>query len=328
LGQSSILGEITGFCRQGPLQEPRLADLVGWEDQMATLIFEYAAKFICGLQKDPEDLRLTLGLYGTEVNVHNPNEEAVRLTKKLALTFPPGDQQPGEILRLGEDLLRPDQALAVDCNHVRVRLFPGGLPAPYITGFVVIESTGSLDVTAVYTTAALDEQGNVTGQRGIDVEQIHEREKRGQPELPDLIPVPDATGSFCRVEDGALIVTVRNQGLGTAGPSTTHVDFSGGGAVSMPTPRWRLASRWTCRSRFHPDASARTAGSGSPWTPTATWSRPTRPTTPPAASASARASRRDQAAAATAVRAEQPVGPAGLEPATGGLRVNQALSFW
>jgi hypothetical protein len=28
---------------------------------MATLIFEYAAKFICGLQKDPEDLRLTLG---------------------------------------------------------------------------------------------------------------------------------------------------------------------------------------------------------------------------------------------------------------------------
>jgi hypothetical protein len=53
----------------------------------------------------------------------------------------------------------------------------------------------------------------VTGQRGIDVEQIHEWEKRGQPELPDLIPVPDATGSFCRVEDGAPIVTVRNQGL-------------------------------------------------------------------------------------------------------------------
>jgi len=97
---------------------------------------------------------------------------------------------------------------------------------------VVIESTGSLDVTAVYTTAAFDEQGQVTGQRGIDVEQIHEREKRGQPELPDLIPVPDATGSFCRLEGGALIVTVRNQGLGTAGPSTTHVDFSGGGAVS------------------------------------------------------------------------------------------------
>ena len=76
----------------------------------------------------------------------------------------------------------------------------------------------------------------MTGQRGIDVEQIQERQKRGQPELPDLIPVPDATGSFCRVEAGALIVTVRNQGLGTAGPSITHVDFSGGGAGSMPTP--------------------------------------------------------------------------------------------
>jgi hypothetical protein len=203
---------------------------------MATLIFEYAAKFICGFQRDPHDLRLTLGLYGTEVNIHNPNEEVVRLTKKLALTFPPGSQKPGKILRLGEDLLRPDQALAVDCNHVKDKLFPNGLPASYITGFVVIESTGSLDVTAVYTTAALDEQGQVTGQRGIDVEQIQERQKRGQPELPDLIPVPDATGSFCRVEAGALIVTVRNQGLGTAGPSITHVDFSGGGAGSMPTP--------------------------------------------------------------------------------------------
>jgi hypothetical protein len=125
---------------------------------MATVLYEYAAKFICGVQKDREDLRLTPGVYGTEINVHNPNDHTVRFRKKLALTFPPGEQRPGEILRFPEeDYLRPDQALAVDCNHVRAKLFGGSFPAPgYITGFIVIESTASLDVTAVYTTAALN----------------------------------------------------------------------------------------------------------------------------------------------------------------------------
>src|SRR5436189_5350476 len=100
---------------------------------MATVLFEYAAKFICGVQKDREDLRLTPGAYGTEINVHNPNDHTVRFTKKLALTFPPGEQQPGRILRFPKedyDYLRPDKALAVDCNHVRAERFGGGFPAP------------------------------------------------------------------------------------------------------------------------------------------------------------------------------------------------------
>lgn len=204
---------------------------------MATVLFEYAAKFICGVQKDREDLRLTPGVYGTEINVHNPNDHTVCIHKKLALTFPPGEQHPGRILHFPkEDYLRPDQALAVDCNHVRAELFGGGFPAPgYVTGFIVIESDASLDVTAVYTTAALDEQGQVTDQRGIDVEQIHERQKR-QPELADLIPVPDETGSFCIREDDTLLVTVKNQGTAPAGPSTTQVDFFQYGQISLPTP--------------------------------------------------------------------------------------------
>lgn len=198
--------------------------------------FEYAAKFICGLQKDPEDLRLTRGLYGTEINIHNPSERRVRFFKKLALTFPPGEQRPGEVLPIGEDVLGPDQALAVDCMDIQRRLFPNGLPAPYITGFVVIQSPESLDVTAVYTTAAVDEEGRVTSQRSIDVEQIHERQKGITPELPDLIPVPDPSGSFCRRREGKLVVTVKNQGAGSSGPSTTEVDFFRHGKVSMPTP--------------------------------------------------------------------------------------------
>jgi CARDB len=199
-------------------------------------VFEYAAKFLCGLQRDPEDTRLTRGLYATEVNIHNPNDTEVKFFKKLALTYPPEAQRPGEVLPIGEDVLRPDEALAVDCTDLQRRLFPNGLPAPYITGFLVIESPASLDVTAVYTVAALDRAGRVTEQSGIDVEQIRERRKGGEKELPDLVPVPDASGSFCRRRDGKLVVTVKNQGAGPAGPSTTQVDFFAHGQVSQPTP--------------------------------------------------------------------------------------------
>lgn len=48
--------------------------------------FEYAAKIVCGTQKDPADLRLARGLYATTINIHNPSERPARLTKKLALT--------------------------------------------------------------------------------------------------------------------------------------------------------------------------------------------------------------------------------------------------
>jgi hypothetical protein len=55
----------------------------------------------------------------------------------------------------------------------------GQFPEPYIEGFVLIQSRESLDVSAVYTSAALDANGRPTAQSGIDVEQIRERQKEG-----------------------------------------------------------------------------------------------------------------------------------------------------
>lgn len=45
---------------------------------------------------------------------------------------------------------------------------------------------------------------------------------------PDLIVVPDASGSFCRIDrnTGELTITIKNQGTAEAGFSRTGVDFS------------------------------------------------------------------------------------------------------
>lgn len=199
--------------------------------------FEYAAKVVCGTQRDPEDLRLARGLYATTINIHNPGPRPARLTKKLALTYPPGRQRPGEVRRYGQDTLEPDQALETDCLDLRDRVFGGSFPTPYIEGFVVIQGRTSLDVTAVYSTASLEPQRGRAAHSSIDVEQVRERRRRGgDGDLPDLIPVPDPRLGFCVRKGDQLIVTVRNQGAGPAAASTTEVHFGGFGTQAQPTP--------------------------------------------------------------------------------------------
>lgn len=112
---------------------------------------------------------LAVGRYVTEVNVYNPQEHPVRLRKRLALTFPPGDQQEGEIPLQEEHPLAAGRAIGVDCRYLG-RKVPLG---PFFIGFLVIESTESVNVTAVYTTEGLRE---LTAP-GIAVEQIKERTK-------------------------------------------------------------------------------------------------------------------------------------------------------
>jgi CARDB protein len=206
--------------------------------QTSTAGFSYAAKCVCGLQKDPQDMRLARGFYATTINIHNPGDKDAKFFKKLALTFPPEEQKPGKIIRISDDLLKPDEALKVDCNEIRRKFFSNGFPAGYIEGFVIIESQESLDVTAVYSTASLDKEGNVTTHSSIDVEQIRERRAgSGVEQSPDLIPIPGPNNSFCHITpDGRLIVTVKNQGAGPAGSSTTRVSFAVGGTQTQPTP--------------------------------------------------------------------------------------------
>jgi CARDB len=204
-------------------------------------VFEYVAKIVCGAQEDPKDMRLARGFYATSINVHNPNAEVVKFFKKLALTIPPGDQRPGRIFPIANDQLEYDQALAVDCDDVARRLFNGTLPAPFIEGFIVIQSPRSLDVTAVYSTATVRD-GVADEHSSIHVEQIRERTPRSTPPpgQPDLTVQDIAIlGVSCPTGGGSCVttarVTIANLSAVAAGPFTTKTVFDPGQSVAVGT---------------------------------------------------------------------------------------------
>ncbi len=130
--------------------------------------FQYAAKFLCTANipgTSQTTSSLLPGVYQTVINIHNPNDQDVRFRMKIAVI----GLEPSKFI---EDGLKPDHATRVDCVDI-VRDF--GIPFIHgPEGFLVIESTDSLDVTAVYT--AGKNGGEV---ESIDVEQIRERRIQG-----------------------------------------------------------------------------------------------------------------------------------------------------
>lgn len=131
--------------------------------------FQYAVKFLCTANvpgTSQTTTSLLPGAYQTVVNIHNPNPKSAGFRMKLA-TATSTKVDPPQISKFINDKLQPDQATKVDCS--RLGEF-GNQPVHGFEGFLVIESTHSLDVVAVYT--AGKNGGEV---ESIDVEHIPER---------------------------------------------------------------------------------------------------------------------------------------------------------
>jgi len=125
--------------------------------------YQYAVKFLCTANIPGTSQTSTAvlpGVYQTAVDIHNPNPQVVRLRKKLAM-------RSGQISPFLDGQLKPDEATSVDCSQVQSfgTAFIHGFE-----GFLVIESTLSLDLVAVYT--AGPKGGEVSS---IDVEHVPER---------------------------------------------------------------------------------------------------------------------------------------------------------
>jgi hypothetical protein len=133
--------------------------------------FQYAVKFLCTSNipgTSQTTTSLLPGAYATVVNIHNPNTKAAGFRMKLAVSTST-EINPPLISNFINETLKPDQATNVDCSRIREFELQ---PIHGFEGFLVIESTLSLDVVAVYTAA---KNGGV---ESMDVEYIRERKVR------------------------------------------------------------------------------------------------------------------------------------------------------
>jgi len=132
--------------------------------------FQYAVKFLCTSNipgTSQTTTSLLPGSYVTVVNIHNPNPDVAGFRMKLAVSTST-EIDPPLISNFIKEKLRPDQATKVDCSRIRefgLQLIHG------FEGFLVIESTLSLDVVAVYTAA----KNGSPGVDSMEVEYIRER---------------------------------------------------------------------------------------------------------------------------------------------------------
>ncbi len=129
--------------------------LAHYQAQFVRVIFQYAAKFVCGTSKGQV---VAPGQYFTAINVHNPTYAPVRLRAKLAVALP--GLKPGPVSGFVKATLGPDEALEIDCPDIfNPKIFPHTpAKAEFLKGFVVIESEVELAVVAVYTAAGSERQ--------------------------------------------------------------------------------------------------------------------------------------------------------------------------
>lgn len=220
---SAILGILFGGSGKIPMHynDDAIVSSAKLELIQESPALQYAAKVVCGKSTGKV---VAPGVYFTAINIHNPTYTAIRFRFKIAVALP--GLTPGPVSKFFDVTLGPDQALEIDSPDIFKFT---ETEADFLKGFVVIESDVELDVVAVYT-AAGDNREVTT----LHTERVPPRSL--ELALPDLIPAPDANGSFCRRHGSTFMVTVKNQGTGGAGPSVTEVDFIAFGKFSMPTP--------------------------------------------------------------------------------------------
>jgi len=136
--------------------------------------FEYAAKFVCGLEPSntghtpPQEPPVKPGNYATTINIHNPWATSVQIVKKVALAA--RETYPNTVLidptKRFFDTLTSDHGMSIDCTEIVNLLTMNGTPPPagFIDGWVVIDAyfpttstpptAAQLDVVEITTTAA------------------------------------------------------------------------------------------------------------------------------------------------------------------------------
>jgi hypothetical protein len=145
--------------------------LAGAQAASAKYLYSYAVKFVCGYNNtnvgtsngsDAGEPTVKFGNYATDINIYNfnvdPNFPTDAIIGKDVIVLvdhgKPVGREPKFVKASAADgiTLKSGEATMDDCNRIGELLWGAvPIPFPHMIGFLVIQSTVELDVTAVYT---------------------------------------------------------------------------------------------------------------------------------------------------------------------------------
>ena len=147
-------------------------------------VSQFAVEFTCGTN-DSSFVRIVPGDYATVINVHNA-QGATRARAMVSLSFPAS---------IESDWMRtsfaPMQSRQLDCADILRGTFEYPVhidDSGYYQGFVIIQTTGALDVVARYTAAGSD--GEVTNDVETATARRVERRRINEDDLVTICHVP------------------------------------------------------------------------------------------------------------------------------------------
>ena len=175
------------------------APALAQEEPEEKLDYRYTAYFACGAPEQGSGGQLAFGKYATQINMANWHGKPLEMRKKVAFTYPPRMQNYGVHSDwIGPEVIERNHAMSVDCEEiVGTKKFPSefvyseGLPVledgsepTFYTGYLIIQSSRSLNVTTVQTA------GPRPGHGGSDDDDSKEDKKRPQVHSISVTNVP------------------------------------------------------------------------------------------------------------------------------------------
>jgi len=126
---------------------------------------EYSVSFVCGSDPLGSTDRVIPGEYSTLVTIYNQTNATQTVSLKVALSFPPGDMEFGDISGFLNKNISSGRAIEIDCGNIRSDIFTSSISTTSISGYLLIQATTQMDVTATYTAGTVDAVSTMSVQK-------------------------------------------------------------------------------------------------------------------------------------------------------------------
>lgn len=123
---------------------------------------EYPVSFVCGNDTLGSTDRVVPGEYATLVTIYNQTNSTQTVSLKVALSFPPGNMEFGDISGFLNKNISSGRAIEIDCGNIRNDIFTSNISTTSISGYLLVQATTQMDVTATYTAGTVDTVSTMT----------------------------------------------------------------------------------------------------------------------------------------------------------------------